>query len=173
MSLSLLRSGLLRRGQPSVFAGTALRFNSSSSTQPLKPVHPADVVSHHASGPPTVHETPREIAAEVVSDAPSVYPSTKSEDETKTAADPPPDELQHRQVRIFRPTKSTMQSAKGKTKRWILDWDVLQGAGRWENPLIGWASSADYMQGTQMAFRSKEDAVAFVSHSSCHDSYSS
>ena len=56
-----------------------------------------------------------------------------------------------------------MQSAKGKTKKWVLDWDVLQGAGRWENPLMGWASSADYMQGTTMAFRSKEDAVAFVS----------
>lgn len=27
---------------------------------------------------------------------------------------------------------------------------------------MGWASSADYMQGTNMAFRSKEDAVAFV-----------
>lgn len=72
-------------------------------------------------------------------------------------------EMQHRQVRIFRPTKSTMQSAKGKTKRWMLDWDVLQGSGRWENPLMGWASSADYMQGTQLAFRSKEDAIAFVS----------
>jgi hypothetical protein len=56
-----------------------------------------------------------------------------------------------------------MQSAKGKTKRWILDWDVLSGSGRWENPLMGWASSADYMQGTNMAFRSKEDAVSFVS----------
>jgi hypothetical protein len=71
-------------------------------------------------------------------------------------------ELQHRQVRIYRPTKSTMQSAKGKTKKWILDWDVLSGSGRWENPLMGWASSADYMQGTTMAFRSQEDAVAFV-----------
>lgn len=30
---------------------------------------------------------------------------------------------------------------------------------------MGWASSADYMQGTQLAFRSKEDAIAFVSHS--------
>ena len=56
-----------------------------------------------------------------------------------------------------------MQSAKGKTKRWLIDWDVLQGAGRWENPLMGWASSADYMQGTQLAFPSKEEAIAFVS----------
>lgn len=30
---------------------------------------------------------------------------------------------------------------------------------------MGWASSADYMQGTNMAFRSKEDAIAFVSFS--------
>jgi hypothetical protein len=29
---------------------------------------------------------------------------------------------------------------------------------------MGWASSADYMQGTNMAFRSREDAVAFVSY---------
>jgi hypothetical protein len=27
---------------------------------------------------------------------------------------------------------------------------------------MGWASSADYMQGTNMAFRSKEDAISFV-----------
>ena len=73
------------------------------------------------------------------------------------------DALLHRQVRIFQPTKSTMQSAKGKTKRWVLDWDVLSSAGRWENPLIGWASSADYMQGTNVFFRTKEDAIAFVS----------
>lgn len=55
-----------------------------------------------------------------------------------------------------------MQSAKGKTKRWMIDFDVLQGAGRWENRLIGWASSADYVQGTTLAFRSKEDAIYFA-----------
>lgn len=70
-------------------------------------------------------------------------------------------------MRIYKPTKTTMQSAKGKTKRWLIDWDTLQGAGRWENPLMGWASSADYMQGTQMAFPSKEEAVAFVSAVCC------
>jgi len=55
-----------------------------------------------------------------------------------------------------------MQSGKGKTKRWLIDWDVLPGAGRWENDLMGWASSADYMQGTVLAFGTREDAVAFV-----------
>ncbi|WRT70903.1 uncharacterized protein IL334_007902 [Kwoniella shivajii] len=73
-----------------------------------------------------------------------------------------PTELLHRAVRIYRPTKSTMQSAKGKTKRWLIDWDVLQGSGRWENPLMGWAASADYMQGTNLIFPSKEAAVRYA-----------
>jgi len=50
-------------------------------------------------------------------------------------------ELHHRAVRIYQPTRNTMQSGAAKTERWRLDWDVLQGGGRWENPLMGWASS--------------------------------
>ncbi|EGN98238.1 Ndufs4, NADH dehydrogenase Fe-S protein 4 [Serpula lacrymans var. lacrymans S7.3] len=73
-----------------------------------------------------------------------------------------PAELRHRAVRIFQPTRNTMQSGSGKTERWRIDWEILQGAGRWENPLMGWASSADYMQGTRLSFRSKEDAVHFA-----------
>merc|ERR1712093_382774 len=37
-----------------------------------------------------------------------------------------------------------------------------RGAGRWENGLMGWASSADYMQGTHVKFSTKEDAVRFA-----------
>jgi len=73
-----------------------------------------------------------------------------------------PAELRHRSVRIFQPTRNTMQSGGSKGERWRIDWDILQGAGRWENPLMGWASSADYMQGTRMSFRSKEDAIHFA-----------
>jgi NADH dehydrogenase (ubiquinone) Fe-S protein 4 len=50
-------------------------------------------------------------------------------------------ELRYRPVKIYKPTKTTMQSGKGKTKQWKIDWDTLQGAGRWENPLMGWAAS--------------------------------
>ncbi|KAF9817279.1 hypothetical protein IEO21_03539 [Rhodonia placenta] len=73
-----------------------------------------------------------------------------------------PGELRHRSVRIFQPTRSTTQSGTGKSHRWRIDWDILSGGGRWENPLMGWASSADYMQGTRLSFRSKEDAVHFA-----------
>ncbi|CAL1712844.1 unnamed protein product [Somion occarium] len=73
-----------------------------------------------------------------------------------------PAELRHRSVRIFQPARSTTQSGTGKSNRWRIDWEILEGGGRWENPLMGWASSADYMQGTRMSFRSKEDAIHFA-----------
>jgi NADH dehydrogenase (ubiquinone) Fe-S protein 4 len=43
-----------------------------------------------------------------------------------------------------------------------MDWDVLSKGHRWENPLMGWQSSGDYMQGTRVNFKSKEDAIAFA-----------
>lgn len=43
-----------------------------------------------------------------------------------------------------------------------MDWDVLGKGHRWENPLMGWQSSADFMQGTHINFNSKEDAIAFA-----------
>ncbi|QRV77607.1 NADH dehydrogenase (ubiquinone) Fe-S protein 4 [Ceratobasidium sp. AG-Ba] len=73
-----------------------------------------------------------------------------------------PTELRHRAVRIFKPTRNTMQSGGAKSDIWRIDWDTLPGAGRWENPLMGWASSADYMQGTRINFKTKEDAIHFA-----------
>lgn len=43
-----------------------------------------------------------------------------------------------------------------------MDWDVLPKGHRWENPLMGWQSSADAMQGTHVNFRTKEDAIRFA-----------
>jgi NADH dehydrogenase (ubiquinone) Fe-S protein 4 len=43
-----------------------------------------------------------------------------------------------------------------------MDWDVLGKGHRWENPLMGWQSSGDHMQGTHIHFKSKEDAIAFA-----------
>ena len=43
-----------------------------------------------------------------------------------------------------------------------MDWDPLGKGHRWENPLMGWQSSADFMQGTNIKFKSKEAAVAFA-----------
>lgn len=51
------------------------------------------------------------------------------------------EELHQRTVRIFRPAKTANSSGKAGTKVWRVDFDILQGSARWENPLMGWASS--------------------------------
>lgn len=43
-----------------------------------------------------------------------------------------------------------------------MDWDILNKGHRWENPLMGWQSSADMMQGTKLNFNSKEEAIRFA-----------
>ncbi|KZV88931.1 hypothetical protein EXIGLDRAFT_618770 [Exidia glandulosa HHB12029] len=73
-----------------------------------------------------------------------------------------PKQLRHRVVRIYKPTPTTMQSGGSRNPGWRIDWDTAVGGGRWENPLMGWASSADYMQGTRMSFSTKEDAMRFA-----------
>ncbi|KAL3497045.1 ETC complex I subunit conserved region-domain-containing protein [Aspergillus germanicus] len=73
-----------------------------------------------------------------------------------------PTDLQARTVRIFRPSKPATQSGDWHSHHWRMDWDILQKGHRWENPLMGWQSSADSMQGTHLNFKSKEDAILFA-----------
>jgi len=72
-----------------------------------------------------------------------------------------PNELAVRPARIFRPSPTTMQSAKATTHHWRIDWDILPSGGQYENPLMGWAASSDYLQGTHIKFKSKADAIHF------------
>ncbi|KAL2148593.1 hypothetical protein VTH82DRAFT_2147 [Thermothelomyces myriococcoides] len=73
-----------------------------------------------------------------------------------------PIELQARTVRIYKPAKPATQSGEHGSSRWRMDWDVLGKGHRWENPLMGWQSSGDFMQGTHINFKTKEDAIAFA-----------
>jgi len=73
-----------------------------------------------------------------------------------------PTDLQARTVRIYRPAKPASQSGTWHSHHWRMDWDILQRGHRWENPLMGWQSSADGMQGTNIKFKSKEDAITFA-----------
>ncbi|CAO1618465.1 unnamed protein product [Jaminaea pallidilutea] len=75
-------------------------------------------------------------------------------------SDAPP-ELHQRSVRIFKPAKTANSSGRAGTHHWQVDWDILQGSARWENPLMGWASSGDYMQGTSLKFKTKDQAMQF------------
>ncbi|KAK9455678.1 ETC complex I subunit conserved region-domain-containing protein [Dipodascopsis uninucleata] len=69
-----------------------------------------------------------------------------------------------RTVRIYQRAKTAMQSGTFETKPWRLDWDIDQKLNRWENDMMGWQSSGDYMQATQVKFKSKEDAVRFATN---------
>ncbi|PKS05870.1 hypothetical protein jhhlp_007700 [Lomentospora prolificans] len=73
-----------------------------------------------------------------------------------------PMELQGRQVRIYKEAKPATQSGNWQGHHWRMDWDILPKGHRWENPLMGWQSSGDMMQGTRMFFHSKEDAIRFA-----------
>ena len=47
-------------------------------------------------------------------------------------------------ARIYKPTKTAMQSGKAKTKDWVLDYDPE--VPRTVEPLMGWTSSSDMRQ---------------------------
>jgi NADH dehydrogenase (ubiquinone) Fe-S protein 4 len=63
---------------------------------------------------------------------------------------------------IYKEAKPATQSGDWHSHHWRMDWDILEKGHRWENPLIGWQSSADFMQGTHISFKSKEDAIRFA-----------
>lgn len=69
-----------------------------------------------------------------------------------------------RVVRIYQAAKPATQSGTWGTRVWRVDWDIVDRANRWENDLMGYASSGDYMQGTEMKFTSKEAAVRFATN---------
>ncbi|KAL0580620.1 ndufs4 NADH dehydrogenase Fe-S protein subunit [Marasmius crinis-equi] len=142
MSSSLLRScrfaaSSARRTQLALRPTAQAAFNSTSTGTPS--IQNTEKVETSVTTPAPARDV---MVADVVSGAPV--------------------ELRHRSVRIYKPTRNTMQSGPGKSGRWRIDFDILQGGGRWENPLMGWASSADYMQGTRLSFRTKEDAMHFA-----------
>ncbi|KAI8380644.1 ETC complex I subunit conserved region-domain-containing protein [Choanephora cucurbitarum] len=79
-----------------------------------------------------------------------------------------PEDLLERTVRIFKPSRSASQQGKNGTRLWRIDFDILEDGNRWENPLMGWASSSDYQQALTMKFISKEDAIRFAEKQGWH-----
>ncbi|SAM68404.1 probable NADH-ubiquinone oxidoreductase 21 kDa subunit, mitochondrial precursor [Ustilago sp. UG-2017a] len=145
--MSLLRQST-RALRATASASSSARFISTSAI--------ARNTAHPNTSPAPVKRTDnqgRDLAAEQL----------KRHEQAVTAdlVSSAPEELHQRTVRIFRPTKTANSSGKAGTKVWRVDFDILQGSARWENPLMGWASSGDYMQGTSLKFRSKEDAIHF------------
>ena len=62
-------------------------------------------------------------------------------------------------AKIYKPTKTAMQSGMRNTKNWLLEFDTLNTG---INPLMGWETSRDTMSEVKLEFSSKEQAVNYA-----------
>jgi hypothetical protein len=62
-------------------------------------------------------------------------------------------------ARIYKPTRTAMQSGNANTKEWMLDYEPEQP--RAVEPLMGWTSSGDMKQQLRLQFDTKEEAIAY------------
>lgn len=63
-------------------------------------------------------------------------------------------------ARIYKPSKTAMQSGKAKTSRWLLEFEAQ--SAREIEPLMGWTSSGDMRQQVRLWFDSQEEAEAYA-----------
>ena len=64
-------------------------------------------------------------------------------------------------ARIFRPSKTAMQSGKANTKDWVLEFEP--SAARRPDPLMGWTQTSDTESSqVTLAFDTKEEAVRYA-----------
>jgi len=63
-------------------------------------------------------------------------------------------------ARIYKPTRTAMQSGNAATEKWLLEFEpeLRQPA----DPLMGYTSSADMRRQVRLEFASKEDAIAYA-----------
>ncbi|PWW76518.1 hypothetical protein C7212DRAFT_319736, partial [Tuber magnatum] len=151
--LPVSRSTLLLRCK-----GTA---GSPPPGSPNKSVATATPAANTAAAfPEAGSEVPSDISTSAYSPV-NLFPAQRGENEALDAASisGAPLDLQARTVKIYKPSKPATQSGNWNGRQWRMDWDILPKGHRWENPLMGWQSSGDFMQGTHIFFKSKEDAV--------------
>jgi len=64
-----------------------------------------------------------------------------------------------KKVKIFKPSKTAMQSGKRASKKWLLEFDTPDTQ---INPLMGWESSVDTMSEVKLEFSSKDEAINYA-----------
>ena len=64
-----------------------------------------------------------------------------------------------RKAKIYKPTKTAMQSGSGKSKLWVLEFDSLDNS---INPLMGWETSQDTMSEIRLEFSNKNSAISYA-----------
>ena len=63
-------------------------------------------------------------------------------------------------ARIFQPAKTAMQSGSARTKEWILQREPADAKSI--DPLTGWYGSGDTDAQVELAFDTREEAVAYA-----------
>ena len=63
-----------------------------------------------------------------------------------------------KKAKIYKPSKTAMQSGYRKSKNWILEFDALDTK---ISPLMGWESSLDTMSEIKLEFSTKEQAINY------------
>ena len=85
---------------------------------------------------------------------------------TPGAVEPPtPENVQQSRgvimfARIYKPAKTAMQSARAKTKEWVLDYEPA--TPQEIEPLMGWTSSNDMLSQVRLFFETKEEAIDYA-----------
>ena len=64
-----------------------------------------------------------------------------------------------KKAKIYIPTKTAMQSGRGKLKKWVLEFITKDPS---VNPLMGWEMSTDTLEEVVLKFTSKEKAVEYA-----------
>lgn len=62
-------------------------------------------------------------------------------------------------ARIYRPAKTAMQSGRGRTQDWVLEYEPA--APKRPDPLMGWAGSNDTLSQVRLRFATADEAVAY------------
>tara|TARA_B100000029_G_scaffold84171_1_gene74898 strand:- start:221 stop:505 length:285 start_codon:yes stop_codon:yes gene_type:complete len=64
-----------------------------------------------------------------------------------------------KRAKIYIPSKTAMQSGRGKTKKWVLSFETKNTK---TNPLMGWESGEDTLSEVVLKFSSKEKAINYA-----------
>jgi len=65
------------------------------------------------------------------------------------------------EARIYKPGRSAMQSGRGNTNHWLLEF-VNPAATRRLDPLMGWTGIDDMSGQVRLTFETREQAIAYA-----------
>jgi hypothetical protein len=68
--------------------------------------------------------------------------------------------MKHYHAKIYKPAKTAMQSGRGKTHQWVLEYEK-PAPGR-PDALMGWNTMADTITQVRLTFATQEEAEAYA-----------